>query len=152
MVGLVDVLIGGTIWILTRGLLSTNESATVLGFVSQAPEKSTRGFAQLWVLIAGQEDMTPPILQGTFAWHGKAPSYWLVFARKATLVLQLAFPRKEYLEYFENHFGNLLSDWRSSRDAVVNAQNATNLQTTLCDSKEAIRLGDMCLKQLPGLL
>ncbi|CAJ1457760.1 unnamed protein product [Effrenium voratum] len=44
---------------------------------------------------------------------------------------------KEYLEYFENHFGNLLSDWRSSRDAVVNAQNATNLQTTLCDSKEA---------------
>eukprot|EP00439_Symbiodinium_sp_Y106_P081910 s287_g21.t1 len=43
---------------------------------------------------------------------------------------------KEYLEYFENHFGTLLSDWRASRDAVVKAQNETNTQTALCDSKE----------------
>ena len=32
---------------------------------------------------------------------------------------------KEYLEYFENHFGTLLSDWRASRDGVVKAQNET---------------------------
>ena len=43
---------------------------------------------------------------------------------------------KEYLEYFENHFGTLLSDWRASRDSVVKAQNETNVQTALCDSKE----------------
>mmetsp|Transcript_43890 Transcript_43890/g.81977 ORF Transcript_43890/g.81977 Transcript_43890/m.81977 type:complete len:606 (-) Transcript_43890:31-1848(-) len=43
---------------------------------------------------------------------------------------------KEYLEYFENHFGNLLSDWRASRDAVVKTQNETNVQTALCDGKE----------------
>ena len=44
---------------------------------------------------------------------------------------------KEYLEYFENRFGTLLSDWRASRDGVIKAQNETNAQTALCDSKEA---------------
>lgn len=43
---------------------------------------------------------------------------------------------KEYLEYFENHFGSLLSDWRASRDLVMKSQNETKLQTALCDAKE----------------
>lgn len=44
---------------------------------------------------------------------------------------------KEYLEYFENHFGTLLSDWRASRDLVIKSQNETNMQTALCNAKEA---------------
>mmetsp|Transcript_71787 Transcript_71787/g.126746 ORF Transcript_71787/g.126746 Transcript_71787/m.126746 type:complete len:613 (+) Transcript_71787:64-1902(+) len=39
---------------------------------------------------------------------------------------------KEYLEFHQNYFGELLAAWRESRDAVIAAQNATNGQEEEC--------------------